>query len=80
MGSYIRHYMHHPDPKIALVTDPRMNPPQNLMINLTLGQYDGDEGLLKAAYGYLSWLVPRSYSLIPMPDDWDDSNFAPLAG
>src|SRR4029077_13006847 len=42
IGSYMRYYCHHPDPKIALVTDLNLDPPQNLMINLTLGQYEGD--------------------------------------
>jgi hypothetical protein len=79
MGGYVRQYIHLPHPKIALVTDPKLNPAQSLMINLTLGQYDGDERTLHAAIGYLRWFLPHSYSLMPMPDDWDDSNFAPLS-
>lgn len=79
MGSYMRHFYQHPDPKIAMVIDQRLNPAQNLMVNLTLEQYDGDQTKLSAAVRYLTWFIPRSYSLLAMPDGWTDTTFAPLS-
>jgi hypothetical protein len=78
IGSFVRHYYHHPDPKIALVVNPQMNPAQNLMINLTLDQYDGDEQKLRSAVGYLQWFLPTTYRVMAMPDGWSDAQFAPL--
>lgn len=78
MGSYMRHFYQHPDPKIALVIDPSRNPAQNLMVNLTLEQYDGDQTKLSAAIRYLTWFLPRSYSMMAMPDGWADATFVPL--
>jgi hypothetical protein len=79
IGSYIRHYYQHPDPKIALVIDPGRSSAQNLMVNLTLEQYDGDQEKLSAAVRYLTWFLPRSYSIMAMPDGWADGAFVPLA-
>jgi hypothetical protein len=68
----------HPNPKIALIDNPKLKPSRNLMINLTLAQYHGDQGKLDSAMRYLVWFMPRMYSLMPMPADWNDSGFVPL--
>jgi len=78
MGNYVRQMYKHPDPRIALVYDPQATPPRNLMINLTLADYDGDESKLSAAVRYLSWYLPRTYSVVAMPAGWSDSTFVPL--
>ena len=74
MGNFIRQMYHRPDPRIALVCDPQAT----LMINLTLENYDGDESKLSAAVRYLSWFLPRTYNIAPMPAGWSDSTFVPL--
>jgi hypothetical protein len=78
LGRYMRAMFQHPDPKIALIDDAKLNPSRNLMINLTLNQYHGDQNKLNSAMRYLVWFIPRKYSLMPMPPGWDDSGFAPL--
>jgi len=78
LGRYMRRMFQHPDPKVTLVMDPQLNPPRNLMINLTLAQYQGDRSKLDAAMRYLTWFIPRTYSLMPMPPEWNDSGFVPL--
>ena len=78
LGRYMRAMFQHPDPKISLIVDPRLNPARNLMLNLTLAQYQGDRDKLDSAMRYLTWFIPRSYSLMPMPPDWNDSGFAAL--
>lgn len=78
LGLYMRNMFHHPDPKIALAVDPNLSPSTNLMVNLTLEQYDGDADKLDAAMRYLLWFVPRTYSLMATPPGWNDSGFVPL--
>ena len=78
MGNFVRSMYHHPDPRIALVYDPQAPPSRNLMINLTHEHYDGDEDKLRAAVRFLSWYLPRTYSIRAMPAGWTDSNFVPL--
>lgn len=78
LGDYVRHMFKHPAPRIALVEDPQLRPSRNLMINLTLEQYDGDEAKLRAALHYLSWFLPRTYSIVAMPAGGSDSSFVPL--
>jgi hypothetical protein len=78
LGGYLRRMFQHPDPKVALIVDPHLNPARNLMINLTLAQYHGDRGKLDSAMRYLVWFMPRTYSLMPMPPGWDDSGFVAL--
>ena len=75
MGDFMRRMYHHPDPRIALVCDPEAT----LTINLTLADYGGDEEKLQSAVHYLSWYLPRTYRVAPMPAGWTDSSFAPLA-
>jgi hypothetical protein len=78
MGNFVRQMYHHPDPRIALVCDPQATPSRNLMINLTLADYDGDEGKLRSAVRFLTWYLPRTYRIGPMPPGWSDSTFMPL--
>jgi hypothetical protein len=78
LARYMRQVIQHPDPKVALVVDPRLSPARNLMLNLTLEQYHGNSETLDAAMRYLTWFVPRSYSLMPMPPEWNDSGFVAL--
>jgi hypothetical protein len=79
IGDYMRGVYRHPDPKVALLDDPRLNPSRNLMLNLTLEQYYGDRTKLDAAMRYLSWFLPQTYALVAMPAGWSDANFVPLA-
>ena len=59
--------------------NPQLNPSRNLMVNLTLEQYDGDKRLLDAAMHYLTWYIPPTYAdRTPMPPGWTDSGFVPL--
>lgn len=78
IGDFMRAKCKHPDPKVALVDNPQLNPSRNLMVNLSLEQYDGDKRTLDAAMHYLTWYIPRSYALMPMPPGWNDSAFVPL--
>jgi hypothetical protein len=79
LGRFLHDVFQHPAPKVALIVDPRLNPSRNPMINLTLAQYHGDARKRDAAMRYLTWFVPRSYSLMSKPDDWDDTGFVPLS-
>jgi hypothetical protein len=79
IGSFVRRFFRHPDPRVAIVVDPKLNPARNLMVNLTLSQYDGDDKKLQSAIGYLRWFLPRGYAVMAMPDGWDDSKFASLS-
>lgn len=78
LGQYMRNMFQHPDPKIALIVDRNLHPQKNLMVNLRLEHYDGDQEKLDAAMRYLLWFVPRTYSLLSMPADWNDSTFITL--
>lgn len=79
MGAYARKIFQLDNPKIGLVDDPQSTPSRSLIINLTLADYHGDERKLGAAMGYLSWFLPRTHRISPMPPGWNDSNFVPLA-
>jgi hypothetical protein len=78
LAGYMRHWFEHPDPKVTLLEDSRQLPSRSLMVNLTLEDYDGDETKLHAAIHYLSWYLPVTYSIVPMPQGWTDSGFIPL--
>ena len=78
LGRYMTNTFRHPAPKVTLIVDPRLRPARNLMLNLTLEQYHGDQNKLSAAMRYLSWFIPRTYGLVPMPAGWSDSKFVAL--
>jgi hypothetical protein len=78
LGRYMRLMFQHPNPKVALIDDATLSPSRNLMINITLEQYQGDQNKLNSAMRYLTWFIPRTYSLMAMPPGWTDSGFAPL--
>jgi hypothetical protein len=78
LAGYMRHWFQHPDPRITLLEDPQQVPSRSLMVNLTLEDYDGDETKLRAAIHYLSWYLPVTYHIVPMPAGWTDSSFVPL--
>jgi hypothetical protein len=79
MGDFFRRALQHPDPRVALVVDPRLSPMRNLMVNVTLEDYGGDEKKMRGALYYLSWFLPSSYGLVAMPPDWKANGFIPLA-
>jgi hypothetical protein len=78
MGKFVRSMYHHPDPRITLVDDPQATPSRNLMINLTLDDYDSDEEKLNSAVRFLCWFLPRTYRIGAMPAGWSVSNFVPM--
>ena len=79
MGDFFRRALQHPDPRVALVVDPQLNPMRNLMVNLTIEDYGGDEKKMRGALYYLSWFLPSSYGLVAMPTGWKANGFIPLA-
>jgi hypothetical protein len=64
--------------KIGLVTSASLRPQQSLMVNLRLKDYGGDQNKLGSAIRYLTWFVPKTYSIMALPDDWPDSEMSPL--
>jgi len=79
IGNYARRFFQMPHPKMALVDDPQGTPPRVLMINLTLADYHGDQRKLGAAMHYLSWFMPQTYRIVPMPPGWKvDGSFVSL--
>jgi hypothetical protein len=73
IGRFMRGPYRHPSPKIGLVTGASLRPRQSLMVNLRLSDYDGDPEKLDSAMRYLTWFVPKTYSLMALPDDWSDA-------
>jgi hypothetical protein len=78
MGAFFRNILRHPDPRIALVVDPKLDPPRHLMVNLSSGDYGGDGQKLGAAFRYLSWFVPGNYAFMALPPGWSTDSFVPL--
>lgn len=78
MGRFMRGPFRHPNPKIGLVTGGSLKPRQNLMVNLRLKDYRGDQEKLDAAMSYLLWFIPKSYGLVALPDNWSDADMSPL--
>jgi hypothetical protein len=71
--------LRHSDPRVILFDDPELNPMRNLMFNLTLAGYGGDQEKLRSPLHYLSWFLPVDYSVVATPEDWSDDRFVPLA-
>jgi hypothetical protein len=59
MGRLMRGPFRHPSPKIGLVNGASFQPRQNLMVNLRLKDYGGDQKKLDAAMRYLLWFSPK---------------------
>ena len=53
-------------------------PQKSLMVNLRARDYGGDTHKLHAAMHYLTWFLPKTYSILPLPDDWSDAEMTPL--
>lgn len=78
IGRFMRGPFQHPDPKIAIVSGPSLRPQQSLMVNLRLRDYHGDNTKLSAAMRYLTWFLPKTYSVMALPDDWSDADMGKL--
>jgi hypothetical protein len=78
IGRFMRGPFQHPDPRIGLVSGASLRPRQSLMVNLRASDYDGDRGKLNSAMNYLTWFIPKTYSMMALPDDWSDEEMAPL--
>ena len=78
IGRFMRNPILHPSPKIGLVTGASLRPRQSLMVNLRASDYDGDTNQLGSAMRYLTWFVPKTYSVMALPDDWSDADMLPL--
>ena len=78
IGRFMRGPFRHPSPKIGLVTGESLSPRQSLMVNLRLKDYGGDKNKLGSAMRYLTWFVPKTYSVMALPDDWSDADMSPL--
>ena len=78
IGRFMRGPFRHPSPKIGLVTGASLSPRQSLMVNLKRSDYGGDQKKLDAAMRYLTWFVPKSYSMMALPDNWSDAGMAAL--
>ena len=78
IGRFMRGPFRHPSPKIGLVEGESLNPRRSLMVNLRLSDYGGDRKKMDSAMHYLTWFIPKTYSIMPLPDDWGDAEMAPL--
>jgi hypothetical protein len=78
IGRFMRGPFRHPSPKIGLVTGASLSPKQSLMVNLRLKDYGGDKNKLGSAMRYLTWFIPKTYSMMALPDDWSDADMSPL--
>lgn len=78
IGRFMRGPFRHPSPKIGLVTGASLSPRQSLMVNLRLSDYGGDNNKLDSAMRYLTWFIPKTYSVMALPDDWSDGDMLPL--
>jgi hypothetical protein len=78
IGRFMRGPFQHPDPRIGLVIGSMLRPRKSLMVNLRLKDYKGDQKKLQAAMHYLTWFLPATYSVVPLPDDWPDKDMAKI--
>lgn len=78
MGRFMRGPYQHPDPRIGLVSGASLRPRESLMVNLRARHYGGDMNKINAAMNYLTWFIPKSYSIMPLPDDWSDDEMLPI--
>jgi hypothetical protein len=78
IARFMRGPFQHPSPKIGLVAGASLLPRQSLMVNLRLKDYHGNREKLNSAMRYLTWFVPKTYSVMALPDDWTDAGMTPL--
>lgn len=78
LGRFMRETLQVPEPKIGLVSGPTLRPEQSLMVNLRASDYGGDAEKLDAAMNYLTWFIPKTYSIMPLPEDWQDDWMLPI--
>lgn len=78
MGRFMRGPFQVPEPKIGLVSGASLRPRESLMVNLRASDYGGDGNKLDAAMRYLTWFIPKTYSVMPLPEEWSDENMAAL--
>ena len=64
MLDYIRKVSKHPEPKIRVMYDAALNPPKNLLLNITPYHFGGDQQKLAAAMKHLGWFLPPSYAMV----------------
>jgi hypothetical protein len=68
LGAFLRQAAGVPDPKIALVVDPALNPATNLAFDLGPADFAGDEGRFAGVMRALTWFLPRTHALLALPD------------
>lgn len=78
MGRFMHGPFQVPEPKIGLVSGPSLRPQESLMVNLRASDYGGDAEKLSSAMGYLTWFVPKTYSVMALPDDWSEEGMVAL--
>ncbi len=78
MGRFMHGPFEVPEPKLGLVSGPSLQPQQSLMVNLRASDYGGDREKLSSAMRYLTWFIPKTYSVMALPDDWSEDGMAPL--
>jgi hypothetical protein len=78
MGRFMRGPFQVPEPKIGLVSGETLRPCTSLMVNLRASDYGGDTEKLGSAMNYLTWFIPKTYSMMPLPDDWSDEGMVAL--
>jgi hypothetical protein len=78
LGRFMRGPFRHPGPRMGLVEGSSLRPRRSLMVNLRARDYGGDRKKLDSAMRYLSWFVPKTYSIMALPDDWSDGDMSPI--
>ena len=78
MGRFMRGPFRVPEPKIGLVSGERLRPRTSLMVNLRASDYGGNTEKLGSAMNYLTWFIPKTYSMMPLPDDWSEEGMVAL--
>jgi len=77
LGAFLRQAAGVPEPKVALVVDPALNPQANLAFDLGPSDFGGDESRFGGVMRALTWFLPRTHALLALPD-LGSANFQPL--
>jgi hypothetical protein len=78
MGRFMHGPFQVPEPKIGLVSGEMLRPRTSLMVNLRASDYGGNTEKLGSAMNYLTWFIPKTYSMMPLPDDWSEEGMVSL--